>query len=134
MFLRRYERRCGRRKRTYWALVESIRTQRGSRQRVVAYLGELARREQSGWAQLGRNLSGKERPSRSLFDPPHYDDPADDEPVLVNVRDVRLERLRDFGDVWIGLGLWRLLGLDTLLEGLAPPGREEISGRPWPPF
>ena len=129
MFLRRYERRCGRRKRTYWALVESIRTQRGSRQRVVAYLGELARREQSGWAQLGRNLSGKERPSRSLFDPPHYDDPADDEPVLVNVRDVRLERLRDFGDVWIGLGLWRLLGLDTLLEGLAPPGREEIS---WP--
>jgi transposase len=129
MFLRRYERRCGKRKRTYWALVESIRTQRGSRQRVVAYLGELSSSEQTGWVQLGRNLSGKERPSQSLFDPPHYDDANDDEPVLVNIRGVRLERLRDFGDVWMAWGLWRLLGLDTLLESLVPPGREEIA---WP--
>ena len=116
MFLRRYQRRSGGRRRTYWALVESVRTGRGSRQRVVAYLGELARSEQTGWAQLGRNLSGKQRPSPSLFDPPHYDEPADDEPVLVDLRGVRLERLRDFGDVWMALGLWRLLGLDALLQ------------------
>ena len=96
---------------------------------MVAYLGELARSEQSGWAQLGRNLSGKQRPSASLFDPPHYDDPSDDEPVLVDLRGVRLERLRDFGDVWTALGLWRLLGLDTLLAGVAPSGREDIA---WP--
>ena len=106
-----------------------MRTGRGSRQRVVAHLGELARSEQSGWAQLGRNLSGKQRPSASLFDPPHYDDPSDDEPVLVDLRGVRLERLRDFGDVWMALGLWRLLGLDTLLAGVAPSGREDIA---WP--
>jgi transposase len=129
VFLRRYERRSGKRKRTYWALCESVRTGRGSRQRVVAYLGELARSEQNGWAQLGRSLSGKRRPSPSLFDPPHYDDPADDEPVLVNLRGVRLERLRDFGDVWIALGLWRLLGLDTLLQSLAKPRGEDV---PWP--
>jgi transposase len=114
MFLRRYERRSGGRQRTYWALVESVRTGRGSRQRVVAYLGELKRSEQNGWAQLGRSLSGKERPRASLFDPPHYNDPSDDEPVLVQLRGVRLERLRDFGDVWIAWGLWRLLGLDSL--------------------
>jgi hypothetical protein len=66
-------------------LVQSVRTGRGSRQRVVAYLGELKRSEQSGWAQLGRNLSGKQRPSRSLFDPPHHDDPGVDEPVLVRL-------------------------------------------------
>jgi transposase len=129
LFLRRHERRCGGRKRTYWALVESVRTGRGSRQRVVAYLGELARSEQSGWAQLGRSLSGRQRPSPSLFDPPHYDDPSDDEPVLVDLKGVRLERLRDFGDVWMALGLWRLLGIDTLLQGLAEPGTEEIA---WP--
>ncbi len=58
MFLPRYERRSGGRKRTYWALAESIRTKRGSRQRIVAYLGQLAASEQSGWAQLGRSLSG----------------------------------------------------------------------------
>jgi transposase len=129
MFLRRYERRSGGRRRTYWALVESVWTGRGSRQRVVAYLGELKRSEQSGWAQLGGTLSGKEQPQRSLFDPPHYDDPSEDEPVLVRLRGVRLERLRDFGDIWMAWGLWRLLGLETLLEKLTPAGREEV---PWP--
>jgi transposase len=129
MFLRRYERRSGGRRRTYWALVESMRTGRGSRQRVVAYLGELKRSEQSGWAQLGRRLSGKEKPQRSLFDPPQYNEPSEEEPVLVRLRGVRLERLRDFGEVWMALGLWRLLGLDTLLEKVAPAGREVV---PWP--
>ena len=129
MFLRRCVRRKNGKRHTYWALVESYRTGRGSRQRVVAYLGELKRGEQSGWAQLGRKLSGKHRPQQSLFDPPHYDEPAeDDEPVLVRLKGVALERMRDFGDVWLALGLWRLLELDKLLDGLMPRGREEV---PW---
>jgi transposase len=129
MFLRRCVRRKSGKRHTYWALVESYRTGRGSRQRVVAYLGELKRSEQSGWAQLGRKLSGKQRPQRSLFDPPHYDDPVDDdEPVLVRLKGVALERLRDFGDVWLAWGLWRLLELDDLLGALIPRGREEV---PW---
>ena len=97
---------------------------------MVAYLGELKRSQQSGWAQLGRKLSRKRRPQQSLFDPPHYDDPADDEePVLVRLKGVALERLRDFGDVWLAWGLWRLLELDRLLAELLPRGREEV---PWP--
>jgi len=129
MFLRRCERnKCGK-KHTYWALVESIRTERGSRQRVVTYLGELKASERSGWAQLGRKLNGQERPQLSLFDPPHYDDPQPQETILVKLKDIRLERLRDFGDVWLAWGLWRLLELDTLLARLMPQGREEI---PWP--
>lgn len=129
MFLRRYERRKNGKKHTYWALVESIRTARGSRQRVVAHLGELKKNERNGWAQLGRRLNGQGRPQPSLFDPPHYDDPTDDEPVLVKLKDVRLQRPRDFGDVWAALGLWRLLGLDTLLSELMPSGREGVA---WP--
>ncbi len=130
MFLRRCVRRKSGKRHTYWALVESYRTGRGSRQRVVAYLGELKRGEHSGWAQLGRKLSGQDRPRRSLFDPPHYDDPADDdEPVLVRLKGVAMERLRDFGDVWLAWGLWRLLELDRLLEDVMPRGREEV---PWP--
>jgi transposase len=129
MFLRRCVRRKNGKPHTYWALVESYRTARGSRQRLVAYLGELQRTEQSGWAQLGRKLSGKQRPQGSLFDPPHYDDPADgEEPVLVRLKGVALDRLRDFGDVWLAYGLWRLLELDKLLDGLIPRGREEV---PW---
>jgi transposase len=95
---------------------------------VVAYLGELTKSERDGWAQLGRRLDGEQRPQRSLFDPPHYDDPTDEEPALIKLKGVRLRRLRDFGDVWLALGLWRLLGLDTLLADLIPVGREDV---PW---
>ena len=129
MFLKRLERRKNGKTHTYWALAESIRTDRGSRHRVVAYLGELTKRERSGWSQLGQRLNGQGRPQPSLFDPPHYDAPTDDEPVLVKLKNIRLQRLRDFGDVWLALGLWRLLGLDTFLAKLMPRGREEVA---WP--
>jgi len=129
MFLRRCERRKNGKGHTYWALVESIRTAKGSRQRVVAYLGELKKSAKNGWAQLCRRLNKEERPQACLFDPPHYDEPAAAEPVLVKLKGLRLQRLRDFGDVWLTLGLWRLVGLDTLLERLMPRGREEVG---WP--
>jgi len=128
MFLRRCERRKDGKVHSYWALVESYRTKKGSRQRVVTYLGELKPSEHSGWAQLGRRLDGKQRPQPSLFNPPPVEEAAADAPVLVQLKGVRLERLRDFGDVWLGLGLWRLLGLDVVLEKLLPRGREEV---PW---
>jgi transposase len=129
MFLRRCERAKNGKKHTYWALVESLRTAKGSRQRVVAYLGELKAGEQSGWAQLGQRLRQRERPQPSLFDPPLLADENDGASVRVKLKGIRLERLRDFGDVWLAWGLWRLLGLDTLLTGAIEEGREEVS---WP--
>ena len=116
MFLKRLNRRKNGKGHTYWALVESIRTAKGSRHRVVAYLGELKKSEKNGWAHLCGQLNKQQRPQPSLFDPPHHDDPTDDEPVLVKLKGIRLQRLRDFGDVWLELGLWRLLGLDKLLS------------------
>jgi transposase len=130
MFLRRFDRRKNGKPHSYWALVESYRTAKGSRQRVVAYLGELTAAEQDGWAKLGSHFSGEaksQRPQLSLFDPPRRDGPRDDEPVLVKLNSVRLERPRDFGDVWLAWGLWRLLGLDALLDELIEPGHETVS-------
>ena len=72
MFLRRFNRRKNGKPHFYWALVESYRTARGSRQRIVAYLGELKKSQKSGWQQLGRKLTGKSRPQKSLFDPTDY--------------------------------------------------------------
>ena len=129
MFLRRFIRRKSGKRHTYWALVETFRTAKGSRQRIVAYLGELKKGEKNGWAQLCQRLNREQRPQPSLFDPPHYDDPTDDKPVLVKLKNIRLQCLRDFGDVWLALGLWRLLGLDTLLSKLMSPGREGVA---WP--
>jgi len=129
MYLRRMMRRVGRKRRTYWALVESVRTERGPRQRVVAHLGELKAHEESGWAHLARRLDGKDRPQPSIFDPPPCPVPEEGRYVWVKVKGVRLERLRDFGDVWLALGLWRLLDLDVLLSRVMPAGREDV---PWP--
>lgn len=132
MFLRRYERRKNGKRHSYWALVESYRTAQGSRQRVVAYLGDLQSGEQDGWMKLGAHLDGTQqsrRPQLSLFDPPGGSpEDAADEWVKIRLGGVRLERLRDFGDVWIAWGLWRMLELDELLEREIPAGREEI---PW---
>lgn len=131
MFLRRYERRKNGKPHTYWALAESYRTAKGSRQRIVAYLGELSADEQDGWTRLGSHLNGEaspRRPERSLFDPPRRDEVPDDEPLLVKLSSVRLERLRDFGGVWLAWGLWKLLELDQLLDRSIEPGREEV---PW---
>ena len=128
MFLKRLERRKSGKKHTYWALVESYRTGKGSRHRVVAYLGALKKRERNGWAQLARHLDKKDRPSPTLFDPPSYREP-DDDIELVRIKGARLERTRDFADVWLALGLWRLLGLDELLTKLMPAGGEEVA---WP--
>jgi transposase len=130
MFLRRYERRKNGKAHTYWALAESYRTARGSRQRIVAYLGELNAGEQDGWAQLSSHLNGDartKRPERTLFDPPCRDERPADEPVLVKLSSIRLERPRDFGDVWLAWGLWRMLGLDTVLEQRMVRGREDVS-------
>lgn len=130
MFLKRLERRKNGKDHTYWALVESIRTAGSSRHRVVAYLGELKKSEQNGWAMLCRRLNREERPLPSLFDPPRCEESApDDEAVQVKLKDIRLERLRDFGDVWLGLGLWRLLKLDVLLSEKMDAGAEHV---PWP--
>jgi transposase len=128
MFLRRCIRKKNGKRHTYWVLVESVRTARGSRQRVVAYLGELTSSQKSGWVQLGRRLEGKDRPSPTLFDPPGSAE-VSDEVEGVRLKGIRLERTRDFGDVWLGWGLWRLLGLDTLLSQRMPAGQEEVS---WP--
>jgi transposase len=129
MFLRRCFRRKSGKRHTYWALVESYRTQKGSRQRVVAYLGELKARQRSGWEELGRRLDRRQRPQPTLFDPPAAEEAPVDETALVQLKGVRLERLRDFGDAWLALGLWRLVGLDELCEQLLPAGREDV---PWP--
>ena len=130
MFLRRYVRRKNGKPHTYWALVESYRTARGSRQRTVAYLGELQSTEQDGWARLGSHLSGEKvrrRPERTLFAAPESLSAESESPWLVRLSSVRLERTRDFGDVWLAWGLWRMLGLEELLNGLIASGREEIA-------
>ena len=120
MYLRRCYRRKDGKRHAYWALVESYRTARGPRQRVVAYLGELDERGRLG---VEHAAQPEPWPQSDLFE---------QEPgaawVEVDLRGVRVERSRPFGGGWLGLMMLRQLGLSELLEELLPPGREEV---PW---
>ena len=51
MFIRPCYRRKNGKNHAYWALVESYRTDRGPRQRVVSYLGQLKESERLGIQQ-----------------------------------------------------------------------------------
>ena len=120
MYLRRCHRQKDGKRHAYWALVESYRTARGPRQRVVAYLGEL---DEQGRLGVQRVAQPGPAPQASLFD-----SQSSPEWVEVDLRGVRVERSRPFGGGWLGLMLLRQLGLNELLEALMPSGREEI---PW---
>jgi len=45
----------------------------------------------------------------------------------VRLKGIRVERSRQFGDVYLALALWRGLGLEELCERLLPAGQERIS-------
>ena len=128
MFLKPHRVRKDGKTHVYWSLVESYRTARGPRHRVVGYVGELSGSEKDGWARLGRKLSDKPEPAYPLWEHQESIDPVP-ETVRVNVRGVRVEGTRAFGDVYLALVLWRMLGLDQLLDRVLPKGRELI---PWP--
>ncbi|MFQ5342701.1 MAG: hypothetical protein ACE5F6_14255 [Anaerolineae bacterium] len=128
MFLKRISIRKNEKRHTYWALVKSVRTQRGPRHQVVSYLGELEPGERAAWANVGRVVKRPRQTQLDLFDAPIPPDPVP-EKVEVLVRGARVERTRDFGDIYLGLLLWQTLELDKLLDRKIERGRARIS---WP--
>jgi len=131
MFLRRNRRLVKGETYEYWTLVRTVRTARGPRQEVVASLGKEPGLDSSvrhGWEHITDLLEGRApTPAQGeLGQPP----PERSQPqwTQVDLRGVRVERVRDFGQVYLALSLWRRLGLHTLLGQLIQSGREEV---PW---
>ena len=129
MFLRRYHRTKDGKTHTYYALVESVRTEAGPRQRVVAYLGELNHDEERRWQRtvVFHNRQGDGRQLRLFPDDDHVDLPDDPDVVRISLKSVGWANPRPFGDVWLGLSLWRHLKLDEIVERHIPRGKETIS-------
>ena len=120
MFIRPCYRNKDGKRHAYWALVESYRTQRGPRQRVIAYLGKL---DEAG--RLGLKQAADDTPisSQKTFFPE-----PEPEWVEVDASAVRVENCRQFGGPWLALELIKTLGLDTFFQETIPSGHEDV---PW---
>jgi transposase len=108
---------------TYWRLVRSVRHGSKVRQEVVAHLGELDAEGRAKASALARHFLGPRFAQQELFNasPPVA-------PTEVRLDQLRVERGRGFGDVWLAWTLWRALKLDEFCEHVLPQGREIV---PW---
>jgi transposase len=128
MFLRQYTRTKDGKQHHYYALVESVRTEAGPRQHVVAYLGELNHDQERRWQRtvVFHNRQGETRQLRLFPDDSHV--PLSDDPDVVRIRlnAAGWTNGRSLGDVWLALWLWRYLQLDVILDRHLPQGRHSV--------
>jgi hypothetical protein len=125
MFIRPCYRKKSGKRHADWALVESYRTDRGPRQRVVAYLGQLKDTQRRGVQRAAEGQRDTLYQQLRLFG---HDAQPEPEWVEVDTANVRVENQLDFGGPWLARELIRTLELDKLFEGLMPRGEEDI---PW---
>jgi hypothetical protein len=136
MFIRQCTRRVNGKRQAYWAVVESYRTARGPRQRVVAWLGKLDEAGRLGVQQAARAPEGETivpPTSPGLRQQMLFEDEethaAAPRWVEVNTRSIRVENCRQFGGPWLALELIRRLQLDTFLGTAMTRGQERVA---WP--
>jgi transposase len=122
MYLRHTIRKKDGKVHRYWRLVRSVRVGRRVVQQTVAQLGELDEHGQLEARALARHLIGAPEQARL------FDDRSQDVTVPVRLKGIRVERSRQFGDVYLALALWRGTGLAELCERLLPAGKERV---PW---
>src|SRR3954449_876503 len=129
MFLRAYQRRKDGKDHNYWSLVEAVRTPDGPRQRTLCYLGELNSSAQARWLKTIEVFNEQGEVQQLKLFPSQVEPPADDPQVArVLLNKVRLERTRQFGSCWLGLQLWKQLGLDRFFEAAVDGQEADV---PW---
>ena len=130
MFLRRNRRTIQGQCYDYWTLVKTVRTARGPRQEIVATLGKepgLESRSRHGWEAVADLLEGRAPTSQGELGQTLSGEPPA-QWTQVDLGGVRVERVREFGQVYLALSLWRRLGLHTLLREIMKAGQEAV---PW---
>src|SRR5437660_1317102 len=121
MYLRHTTRRKDGKVHRYWRLVRSVRVGRRVIQQTVAQLGELDAQGHVQARALARRLLAA--PEKAQL----FNDDSEHLTVPVRLKGIRIERSRQFGDVYLALALWRGVGLEELCERLLPIGKERIA-------
>ena len=129
MFLRSHQRTKDGKEHSYWSLVETVRTADGPRQRTLCYLGELNDSAHARWLKT-IEVFNEQGESRQLKLFPSDIEPPENDPNVARVllNRIRLERTRQFGNCFVGLELWKRLGLERLFEQLMDTDDADI---PW---
>jgi transposase len=130
MFLRRNRRVVNGEVYDYFTLVKTIQTAKGPRQQVVAHLGKgpgLDRPTRHGWEEVADLLEGRTPAPVQGELGKEFSKASTPQWAQVDLRGVRVQRVREFGEVYLALALWRRLGLHQLLQELIPPGREKVA-------
>jgi len=131
MFLRRNRRTADGQTYDYWTLVRTVRTAKGPRQEIVASLGKtpgLDQRTRHGWDDVADLLEGRSPAPRQGELGQGFSEAPPPQWPQVDLRGVSVERVRDFGQIYLALSLWRRLGLHQVLKDLIEPGGEDV---PW---
>jgi transposase len=121
MYLRHTIRRKDGKVHRYWCLVRSVRVGARVIQQTVAHLGELDEHGRMEARALARRLIGAPEEA------PLFHDGGEHVTAPVRLKGVRIERSRQFGDVYLALALWRGVGLEELCRRLLPMGRERVA-------
>jgi transposase len=100
--------------------VRSVRIGRRVIQQTVAQLGELDAEGRLQARALARRLIGA--PEQATL----FDDGSQQQSVSVRLKGVRIERSRQFGDVYLALVLWRGVGLEEFCRQVLRPGKGQI--------
>lgn len=135
MFIRPCFKKSKGKKLAYWALVESYRTPRGPRQRVLAYLGQIGDEEILHAKAVGLKYAatGKSKPKfvQTRFDFDENLTMTEPERLEVDINNIKVENqkpfAKKFGGPWLALELIRLLQLDTFLKTVLPQGEEHVA-------
>src|SRR6266568_3292908 len=129
MFLRAHRREKDGKDHRYWSLVETARTADGPRQRTLCYLGELNDSAQARWLKTMEVFNEQGETQQLKLFPSHVEPPPDDPQVARGLlNQVRLERTRQFGSCWLGLELWKRLGLERFFEDALDEQEADV---PW---
>ena len=127
MYLKCNRRRKDGKEHYYWNIVESKRVGGGrSVQRQVLYLGEINDSQQAAWRKsIEIFVDGQERPEQMALFAEERAPPIDDESIVrVRLKDLTIERPRQWGACWLACLLYEQLGLGEFWRERLRPSRE----------
>jgi hypothetical protein len=129
MYLRHIQRKKNGKGHSYWSIVESRRLADGRvSQRHVLYLGEINDAQERAWARAVEVFPDEAGPPQTMaLFPEECLDPAVDSDIpLVRLRlkELSVQRPRQWGACWLALYLWHELQLDQFWSQRLKPSRK----------